>query len=63
MSASTRYLNGRPWGVMDRILANLTMPVKGLEMVSCTIVTDRLASYAAAKAVALPTVAYLRRWR
>jgi putative transposase len=32
-------------------------------MVPCAIVTDRLASYAAAKAVVLPTVAHLRRWR
>jgi hypothetical protein len=28
MSASSRYLNARPCGVMDRILANLTMPAK-----------------------------------
>jgi putative transposase len=37
--------------------------LKGLQMVPCAIVTDRLASYAAAKAVALPTVAHLRHWR
>ncbi len=29
-------------------------------MVPCAIVTDRLASYAAAKAVVIPTVAHLR---
>jgi putative transposase len=37
--------------------------VKGLRMVPCAIVTDRLASYAAAKAVALPTVSHRRGWR
>ena len=37
--------------------------LKGLRMIPHTIVTDRLASYAAAKAVVLPTVAHLRRWR
>jgi putative transposase len=37
--------------------------VKGLRMVPRAIVTDRLASYAAAKAVVLPTVAHSCRWR
>ena len=37
--------------------------LKGLQMVPSAIVTDRLASYAAAKAVVLPTVAHLRGWR
>src|SRR5262249_33683989 len=37
--------------------------LKGLRMVPRVIVTDRLASYAAAKAVMLPTVSHLRRWR
>jgi len=37
--------------------------LKGLRMVPRTIVTDRLASYAAARAVVLPTVSHLRRWR
>src|SRR5688572_23076068 len=37
--------------------------LKGLRMVLCAIVTDRLASYAAAKAVVMPTVAHLRGWR
>jgi putative transposase len=32
-------------------------------MVPRAIVTDRLASYAAAKAAVLPSVAHLRRWR
>jgi putative transposase len=35
----------------------------GLRMVPRAIVTDRLASYAAAKAAVLPTVVHLRRWR
>jgi putative transposase len=33
--------------------------LKGLRMVPCAIVTDRLASYAAAKAVVMPTVLHL----
>jgi putative transposase len=37
--------------------------LNGLRMVPRAIVTDRLASYAAAKATALPSVAHLRRWR
>ena len=37
--------------------------VKGLRTVPCVIVTDRLASYAAAKAVLMPTVSPLRGWR
>ena len=37
--------------------------LKGLRMVPCAIVTDRLASYAAAKAVVMPTVSHLRGWR
>src|SRR4029450_9064467 len=37
--------------------------LKGLRMVPCAIVTDRLASYAAARAVVMPTVAHLRGWR
>jgi len=37
--------------------------LKGPRMVPCATVTDRLASYAAAHAVVLPTVSYLRRWR
>ena len=37
--------------------------LKGFRMVPCAIVTDRLASYAAAKAVVMPTVAHLRGWR
>jgi putative transposase len=37
--------------------------VKGLRIVPCAIVTDRLASYAAAKAVVLPTVSDLLGWR
>jgi putative transposase len=37
--------------------------VKGLRMVPYAIVTDRLPSYAAAKAVVLPTVSHLRGWR
>ena len=37
--------------------------LKGLRMVPRALVTDRLASYAAAKAVVLPTVSHLRRWR
>jgi len=37
--------------------------LKGLRMVPRAIVTDRLASYAAAKAVVLPSVVHLRRWR
>jgi putative transposase len=37
--------------------------LKGLRMVPCAIVTDRLASHAAAKAVVLPTVSHLRGWR
>ena len=32
-------------------------------MVPCAIITDRLASYAAAKAVVMPTVSHLRGWR
>jgi putative transposase len=32
-------------------------------MIPRTIVTDRLASYAAAKAGVLPSVSHLRRWR
>ena len=32
-------------------------------MVPCAIVTDWLASYAAAKAVVMPTVSHLRGWR
>ena len=37
--------------------------LKGLRIVPCAIVTDRLASYAAAKAVVMPTVTHLRGWR
>jgi putative transposase len=37
--------------------------LKGLRMVPSVIVTDRLASYAAAKAAVMPTVAHLRGWR
>ena len=37
--------------------------LKGLRMVPGAIVTDRLASYAAAKAVVLPTVSHRRGWR
>src|SRR2546426_12430584 len=37
--------------------------LKGLRMVPCAIGTDRLASYAAAKAVVMPTVSHLRGWR
>src|SRR5262249_9771584 len=37
--------------------------LKGQRMVPRVIVTDRLASYAAAKAVVLPTVSHRRRWR
>jgi putative transposase len=37
--------------------------LKGLRMVPRAIVTDRLASYAAAKAVVMPTVSHLRGWR
>src|SRR5215831_6556424 len=37
--------------------------LKGLRMVPRAIVTDRLASYAAAQAIVLPTVAHLRGWR
>src|SRR5262245_38754360 len=37
--------------------------LKGLRMVPRAIVTDRLASYAAAKAAVLPSVAHLRHWR
>ena len=37
--------------------------LKGLCMVPRALVTDRLASYATAKAVVLPTVSHLRRWR
>jgi putative transposase len=37
--------------------------LKGLRMVPCAIVTDRLASYAAAKAVVMPTVLHLRGCR
>jgi putative transposase len=37
--------------------------VKGGRMVPRAIVTDRLASYAAAKAVVMPTVSDLRGWR
>jgi len=33
--------------------------LKGLRRVPCAIVTDRLASYAAAKAVVMPTVAVM----
>src|SRR5256712_12575220 len=36
--------------------------LKGLRMVPCAIVTHRLAGYAAATAVVLPTVSHLRRW-
>jgi putative transposase len=43
-----------------RFLRNL---LKGLRMMPCTIVTDRLASDAAAKAVVMPTVSHLRGWR
>ena len=32
-------------------------------MVPCAIVTDRLASYTAAKAVIMPTVSHVRGWR
>jgi putative transposase len=32
-------------------------------MVPCAIVTDRLASYAAAKALVMPNVSHLRGWR
>ena len=35
----------------------------GLRMVPRAIITDRLASYAAAKAVVMPTVSHLRGWR
>jgi putative transposase len=34
--------------------------LRGLRMMPCAIVTDRLASYAAAKAVVMPTVSHLR---
>jgi putative transposase len=37
--------------------------LKGLQMVPSAIVTDRLASDAAAKAVVMPTVCHLRGWR
>ena len=37
--------------------------LRGLRIVPCAIVTDRLASYAAAKAVVMPTVSHLRGWR
>jgi putative transposase len=37
--------------------------LKGRQLVPCVIVTDRLASYAAAKAVVMPTVSHLRGWR
>jgi len=37
--------------------------LKGLLIVPRAIVTDRLTSYAAAKASVLPTVTHLRRWR
>ena len=37
--------------------------LKGLRMVPYAIVTDRLASYAAAKAVIMPAVSHLRGWR
>ena len=37
--------------------------LRGRRMVPCAIVTDRLASYAAAKAVVMPTVSHLRGWR
>ena len=37
--------------------------LKGLRMVPCAIVTDRLASYAAAKVVVMPSVSHLRGWR
>jgi len=37
--------------------------LKRWRMVPCAIVTDRLASYAAAKAVVMPTVSHLRGWR
>ena len=37
--------------------------LKGLRMVPHAIVTDRLASYVAAKAVVMPTVSHLRGWR
>ena len=37
--------------------------LKALRIVPCAIVTDRLASYVAAKAVVLPTVSHLRGWR
>jgi len=37
--------------------------LKGFRMVPCAIVIDRLASYTAAKAVVMPTVAHLRGWR
>jgi putative transposase len=37
--------------------------LRGLRMVPYAIVTDRLASYAAAKAIVMPTVSHLRGWR
>ena len=37
--------------------------LKGRQLVPCVIVTDRLASYAAAIAVVMPTVSHLRGWR
>ena len=37
--------------------------LKGRRIVLSAIVTDPLASYAAAKAVVMPTVSHLRRWR
>ena len=37
--------------------------LKGLRIVPCAVVTDRLASSAAAKAVVMPTVFHLRGWR
>jgi putative transposase len=43
--------------------AVLSQTLEGLEMVPCAIVTDRLASYTAAKSRVLPTVDHLRRWR
>lgn len=37
--------------------------LRGQRMVLCTIVTDRLASYTAARAVVMPTVSHVCGWR
>jgi putative transposase len=43
--------------------ALLSQTLEGIRMVPGAIVTDRLASYTAAKAVVLPSVSHLRGWR